>query len=117
VSGTKSANQIGTGAQVQLGGGLQTGTEAQVLLSAAHSRRSKGDKQFSLLMLRPMAVKAVPLGDAVIVLAFAVAAAMVAIDVLPGDKKIALAFAAIVVAALMFVGGGDGVCDIVALLG
>ncbi len=42
---------------------------------------------------------------------------MVAIGVPPGDEEIALAFAAIAVAALMFVGGGDGVCNIVASLG
>ncbi len=69
-------------------------------------------------MLRPMAVKGVPLGDAAIVLAFAMAAAaMAAIGVPPGDEGIALAFAAIAAAAWTFVGGGDGVRDIVALLG
>jgi hypothetical protein len=53
-----------------------------------------------------------------IVLAFMAAAVMmVAIGVPPGDEEIALAFAAIAVAALMFVGGGDGVCNIVASLG
>jgi hypothetical protein len=69
-------------------------------------------------MLRPMAVKGVPPGDAAIVLAFAVAAvAMAAIGVPPGDKGIMLAFVATVVATATFVGGGDGVCNIVALLG
>jgi hypothetical protein len=72
---------------------------------------------FALLMLRSMAVKGVMLGDAAIVLPFATgAAAMATIGIQLGDKGIALAFAAIVVAALMFVGGGDGVRDIVALL-
>ncbi len=52
---------------------------------------------FALPMLRPMAVKGVPLGDAAIVLMFVVAAvAMAAIGVPPlGDKGIALAFGAI----------------------
>jgi hypothetical protein len=73
---------------------------------------------FALLILRPMAVKGIPLGDAAIVLAFAMAAAaMVVIGVPPRDKRIALAFAAIAAAALTFVGEGDGVCDIVASLG
>jgi hypothetical protein len=70
-------------------------------------------------MLRPMAVKGVLPGDAAIVLAFAVAvvAAMEAVGIPPGgDKGIALAFAATAVAAVI-VGGGDGVRDIVALLG
>ncbi len=70
---------------------------------------------FAPPILRPMAVKGVPPGDAAIVIAFAVAAAvMVEIGVLPGDKGIALAFAATAVAASMFVGRGDGVRDIVA---
>jgi hypothetical protein len=69
-------------------------------------------------MLRPMAVKGVPPGDAAIALAFsAAAAAMVAIGVPLGDEGIALAFAAIAAAALTFVGGGDGVRNIVASLG
>ena len=73
---------------------------------------------FALPMLRPMAVKGVPPGDAAIVLAFAMAAvAMAAIGIPPGDKGIALAFVAIAVVASTFVGGGDGVCNIVALLG
>jgi hypothetical protein len=44
---------------------------------------------------------------------------MAATGILPGDVVIALAFAAVAaaVAASMFVGGGDGVRDIVALLG
>jgi hypothetical protein len=68
-------------------------------------------------MLRLMAVKIVPPGDAAIVLMFTVmaAAAMVVIGVPPGDKGIALAFVATAVAAAI-VGGGDGVCDILALL-
>ncbi len=37
--------------------------------------------------------------------------------ILLGDVVIALVFAAAVAAASTFVGGGDGVCDIVALLG
>ncbi len=74
---------------------------------------------FALLMLRPMAVKGVALGDTAIVLAFAAAAvaAMAAIGIPPGDKGIVLAFMAIAAAASTFVGGGDRVCDIVALLG
>ncbi len=73
---------------------------------------------FALPMLRPMAVKGVPPEEVAIVLAFATAAAaMVAIGVPPGDKGVALAFRAIAVAASTFVGGGDGVCDIVASLG
>jgi hypothetical protein len=73
---------------------------------------------FALLMLRPMVVKGILPGDAVIVLAFvAAAAAMAAIGILPGDKGIVLAFAVIAAAALTFEGGGDRVCDIVALLG
>jgi hypothetical protein len=69
-------------------------------------------------MLRPMAVKSIPLGDAAIVLAFAAAAAaMVAIGVPPGDKGIALAFAATAAVASMFVGRGDGVPNVLALLG
>ncbi len=69
-------------------------------------------------ILRPMAVKGVPLGDAAIVLAFVVAvAAMAAIGVPPGDKGIALAFAVIAAAASTFVGGGDRVRDILELLG
>jgi hypothetical protein len=75
-------------------------------------------RRFAPPMLRPMAVKGVPPGDAGIVLAFAAAvAAMAAIGIPPGDKGIALAFAASAVAASMFVGRGDGVCDIVASLG
>jgi hypothetical protein len=74
---------------------------------------------FAPPMLRLMAVKGVPPGDAAIGLAFtaaaAVAEAMAAIGVPPGDKGIALAFAATAAAAAT-VGGGDGVCDIVALL-
>ncbi len=65
-----------------------------------------------------MAVKGILPGDVAIVLAFATAAAaMVVIGVPTGDEGIVLAFAAIVVVALTLVGGGDGVCDIVALLG
>jgi hypothetical protein len=117
VSGTKPANQTGIGAQVRLGGGLQTGTEAQVLLSAAHSRRSKRYKRFCPADVEAHGSKGVPPGDAAIVLAFAAAAAaMAAISVLPGDKGIALAFAA-AVAATAIVGGGDRNLDIVALLG
>jgi hypothetical protein len=71
-------------------------------------------------MLRPMAVKGVPPGDAAIVLTFAAAvaaaAAMAAIGVPPGDEEISLAFTA-TVAVGVIVGGGDGVPDIVALLG
>ena len=68
-------------------------------------------------MLRPMAVKGIPPGDAAIVLVFAtLAEAMVAIGVPPGDKGIALAFAAILAAASTFVGGEDRVRNIVALL-
>jgi hypothetical protein len=73
---------------------------------------------FAPLMLRPMAVKGVLPGDAAIVLAFATAAAaMAAIGLPPGDEGILLAFVAIVAVALMLVGGGDGVCNIVASLG
>ncbi len=73
---------------------------------------------FALPMLRPMAVKGIQPGDATIVLAFAMAAAaMPAIGVLPGDEGIALACAAIATVASTFVGGGDGVRDIVALFG
>ncbi len=72
---------------------------------------------FAPPMLRPVAAMGIPPGDAMIVLAFAaVAAAMAVIVVLPGDKGIALAFAA-TVAAASIVGGGVGVCNIVALLG
>ncbi len=52
-----------------------------------------------------------------IVLVFvAAAAAMVAISILPGDEGIALVFA-VTVAVAAIVGGGVGVCNIVALLG
>ena len=72
---------------------------------------------FALPMLRHMAVKGVPPGDAAIVLTFATAvAAMAAIGIPPGDKGIALTFAATAVAATI-VGRGEGVCNIVALLG
>ncbi len=74
---------------------------------------------FTLQMLRPMAVVGIPLGDAVIVLAFAalaVMAVMAAIGVPPEDKEVALVFAATVAVAAI-IGGGVGVCDIVALLG
>jgi hypothetical protein len=65
-----------------------------------------------------MAVKGISLRDAAIVLAFTTAAAaMVAICVPPGDKGIALAFAAIAAVASTFVGGGNEVHDIVASLG
>jgi hypothetical protein len=68
-------------------------------------------------MLRPMAVKGIPPGDAAIVLAFvAAAAAMAAIGVPPGDEGIELAFTAIAAAASTFVGGGGRVWDIVVLL-
>ncbi len=71
-------------------------------------------------MLRPMAVKGVPPGDAGIVLVFGVAAAaaaaIAAIGIHPGDKGIALAFAA-TAAAVAIVGGGDRARDIVVLLG
>ncbi len=101
-----------------MGGGLQTGTEAQVLLSAAHSRRSKGDKRFCPADVEAHGSKGRTAGRRAIVLAFLAAAAeMAAIGVLPGDKGIALAFTAIAAAASTFVGGGDKVCDIVALLG
>ncbi len=73
---------------------------------------------FAPPMLRPMAVKGIPPGDVAIVLAFAAtAAAMATLGIPPGDKVIALAFAAIAATALTFVGGGDGVRNIVALLG
>ncbi len=73
---------------------------------------------FPLRILRPMAVKGVPPGDAAIVLAFVVAAAaMAAIGMLPEAKGVALAFTAIVVVASTFVGGGNGVRNILALLG
>jgi hypothetical protein len=73
---------------------------------------------FSPPMLRPMAVKGIPPGDAAIVLAFAMAAAaMAAIGIQPGDKGIPLAFVAIAVAASMFVGGRDKVRNILVLLG
>ncbi len=69
-------------------------------------------------MLRPMAVKGISPGDKAIFLAFAAAAvAMAAIGILQGDKGMALAFAATAVVTATFVGGGDGVRDIVALLG
>ncbi len=42
---------------------------------------------------------------------------MSAIGIQPGDKGIPLAFVAIAVAASMFVGGGDGVRNIVVLIG
>ncbi len=62
-------------------------------------------------MLRPMATKGVPPGDAVIVLAFAVAAAAMAAIVIPlGDKGIVLKFAATAAAAAI-VGGGVGICN------
>ncbi len=69
--------------------------------------------------LRPMAAVGVLPRNAMIVLMFAVAvAAMAAMGVLLGDKRITLAFAAtVVVAAVTFIGGGVGVCDIVGLLG
>jgi hypothetical protein len=68
-------------------------------------------------MLRPMAVKGLPPIDVVIVLAFAaVAATMAAIVVLPGDKDITLAFMATAAAAAI-IGGEEGVCNNVALLG
>ncbi len=66
----------------------------------------------ALSMLRPMAVRVLPPGDAAIVLAFAAA---VAIGIPPGDEGIALAFSATAAAAI--VGGGDGFCDIIASLG
>ena len=73
---------------------------------------------FAPPMLRPMAVKGIPRGDAVIVLAFLVlVAVMVMIVVPPVDKGIALAFAVTAAATAMFVGGGDRVRDIVASLG
>jgi hypothetical protein len=73
---------------------------------------------FAPLMLRPMAVKGIPPGDMAIVLAFvAPAPAMVVIGVPPGDKGIALAFAAIAAATSTFVGGGDGVGNIIMSLG
>jgi hypothetical protein len=72
---------------------------------------------FALPMLRSMVVNGVLPGDAAIVLAFAAAAAMAVIGVLPGDKGIPLAVAAIAAAASTFLGGGDGVSVIVALLG
>jgi hypothetical protein len=62
-----------------------------------------------------MAVKGVPPEDGAIVLAFT-AAAMAAIGITRGDKGIMLAFAATAVATAI-IRGGDGVCDIVALLG
>jgi hypothetical protein len=74
---------------------------------------------FALQMLKPMAAVGIPLGDAVIVLAYAasaVMAVMTAIGVPPVDKEIALVFAATVAVAAI-IGGGVGVCDIVALLG
>jgi hypothetical protein len=73
---------------------------------------------FAPLMLRPMAVKGVPPGNAAIVLAFAAmaAAAMAVIGIPPGDKGIAITFAATVVASAI-VGGEDKVCNIIALLG
>jgi hypothetical protein len=68
-------------------------------------------------MLRPMAVEGIPPGDAMIVLALAAAAAAMAAIAIPlGDEEIALAFAATVATAAI-VGGGEGVRDIVALLG
>jgi hypothetical protein len=70
-------------------------------------------------MLRPMAVKGIPPGDAAIVLAFpaaAAAAAMTTINVLLGDTGITLAFVA-TVAAMAIVGGRDRVHNIVVLLG
>jgi hypothetical protein len=73
--------------------------------------------KFAPLMLRPMAAIGVPAGDAVIVLAFAVAgaAAMAAIGVPPGDKGIALAFAVTAAVAEKFVGGEVGVHTIVGM--
>jgi hypothetical protein len=72
---------------------------------------------FAPPLLRPMAVKGILPGDAVIVLLFAAAAAaaMAAFGIPLGDKGIALAFASTAAAAI--VGGGDGVCNIVASLG
>ncbi len=72
---------------------------------------------FAQPMLWSMAVKGVPPGDVVIVLVLAAGTvAMVAIAILPRDKGIALTFAA-TAAAVAIVGGGEGVCDIIALLG
>jgi hypothetical protein len=73
---------------------------------------------FAPPMLRPIAVKGVPPGDAGIVLALVMAtkaAVMAAIDVPLGDEGITLAFAETAAVAAI-VGGGDGVCDILALL-
>jgi hypothetical protein len=72
---------------------------------------------FTPPMLMPMAAMGVLLRDAMIVLAFAAAAAAIAaIGNPPGDKGIVLAFAVTALAAAI-VGGGIGVHDIVALLG
>jgi hypothetical protein len=68
-------------------------------------------------MLRPMAVKSIPPGDVVIVLMFVAAAvAMAGIAVPPEDKGIAPAFTATAAVAAI-VGGGEGVRNIVLLLG
>ena len=97
---------------------MQTGTEAQVLLSAAHSRRSKRYKRFCPADVEAHGSKGVPPGDAAIVLAFATAtAAMAAIGIPPGDEEIADGCAGLAAAAYKFIGGGDGVRDIVASLG
>ena len=68
-------------------------------------------------MLMSMAAMGIPLGDTMIVLVFAAAAAAMAEIGIPlGDKGIALMFVATAVAAAILE-GGVGVCNIVALLG
>jgi hypothetical protein len=73
---------------------------------------------FVLPMLRPMAVMGVPPGNVVTVLVFVLATAAMAVMGVPlGDKGITLAFAVTAaVAVATFVGGGVGVCNIIALL-
>ncbi len=72
--------------------------------------------EFALPMLGPVAAMGVPPGDVMIVHALAAAVAVMAVIVVPpGDKGIALAFMATALAAAI-VGGGVGVCGIVASL-
>jgi hypothetical protein len=78
-----------------LGGGLQTALRPKfccLLLTSGGANVMSG---FAPLMLRPMAVKGIPPGNAAI-----------AIGIPPGDKGIVLAFVAIVAAASMFLEEG-----------
>jgi hypothetical protein len=121
VGGTKPPNQTGTEARVQLGGGLRTGRNALVLLSAAHSKRSKSDVQIFPADIEANGndgCTAKRRGDCTRICSSGNGSGgngnddMAARGFLLRDKGMVLAFAATAMEAKMFAGGVVGVCTI-----